>query len=1173
MASKSARRRGARPYNRDADDTQPVKSAVNAWIAAVAAQARWHRRENCSASRDAEAPAWALVLETRHLLTLTALCAADTGVSPATTVVPNPDPEELEAIAAVAPGVITVPLTSHGLFASLRVEDSPQRRQLIRRGWAGTFDVVWLDYCGTFGAAARAGRHRLQDLEVLFDQGLLAPPLSVLAVTFTTRGSTELFRGELMEYLVLLSDGLALRNGRRARLLGVVSYHNHIAAGRAVRGPPTMHTAVFAVVAQTVSGSSGGCSTCESMGSKIPAMQVDGLQYTSGDAFRDQILSRTRIFGPVSSHADLADQTVTPLWAAVRWTANAFSAGLPNCCSCISTHSVQRHTPADVEADAETQSGARGAVLVVESSPLLLVSNFLTASSSELTAIPVVHTTEVSTESWLQDQQPTAEMAVACARQKVQLEHEAGPSKEQQLESQSAFLTGGQLQHAQPNVATALKQSPFKDLVGAWLGYDALDSSAGSGGKPWRLEQLRRAEGPQPLWNDLHQLLSSEPLVSNRRQQGVVGRKFGIGVSLRYSSVGEVWEGAAVDSLLHGLSIAVARDGWRLESVGWVATYAVTSPRLACFVYLVKNGSSSPGDSVEVIASKPNCKACWEVRPISATVPVAAACVEATTAIDSAAAAFYTDEFSECRAIDVECFQEQVNQCTPIEELRSMHNPARGQYIDVCLWRSDTTISARNPIVGFVAYEFRGDVAHILILAVTRSARRCGVARRLVDAVLGRARSELQWSCRLEVREDNVAARAFYLRAGFVQVGTPHTNFYADGGAALKLSRSLLPPEGLQRARTSLWWYRQMLLPELQAAGKTTADVAVEVATRWRQLKQEQPEVLAEWERKAEEDRQRFEQEARVAAEALRVAQDGDGSALASDLWKQSYLRSAPASRVAAARCPEMEIDVLARACDTLVPPTVKQWQASWVGMKDSRDQCAPRAGANAAWDVARPKRPTTSAQKYQTMMEAQIGPSLRGFGVPVDAGQQRLTVLLHEPGFHYCIPMLKRDMAAFQSIELLCCAATDEVQAEELCRQQLPLARSGRDLRLTSAELASGGMRLVPGALAFVLLWEGGVASWDETFGPWLESVLSGPRAQTAAAEGGAGVVLWMSCESSAKPQESLSMLASLVLGGRGLGAAGWAWQELSVSSVHSDSRRYLVAGLQLFESSPVAG
>ena len=160
---------------------------------------------------------------------------------------------------------------------------------------------------------------------------------------------------------------------------------------------------------------------------------------------------------------------------------------------------------------------------------------------------------------------------------------------------------------------------------------------------------------------------------------------------------------------------------------------------------------------------------------------------------------------------------------------------------------------------------------------------------------------------------------------------------------------------------------------------------------------------------------------------------------------------------------------------------------------------------------------------------------------------------------------MLHRGGDACQSIEVLCCSAADEVQAAELSRQQLPLACSSADPRLKSVEQTSAGVRLhvLPGALVLVLLWEGGVASWDETFGPWLENVLSGPRAQTAAAEGGAGVLMWMSCESSAK----------LVLKGRGLGAAGWAWRELSVSSLHSDSRRYIVAGLQLYDSTPVAG
>jgi hypothetical protein len=35
------------------------------------------------------------------------------------------------------------------------------------------FGVVWLDYCGTLGASAKAARPRYQDIELLLSEGLL----------------------------------------------------------------------------------------------------------------------------------------------------------------------------------------------------------------------------------------------------------------------------------------------------------------------------------------------------------------------------------------------------------------------------------------------------------------------------------------------------------------------------------------------------------------------------------------------------------------------------------------------------------------------------------------------------------------------------------------------------------------------------------------------------------------------------------------------------------------------------------------------------------------------------------------------------------------------------------------------------------------------------------------
>ena len=235
MASDSERRRVARPYRRESDVPQPVKEAVNAWIATAAAGVR-------PPPSPSEGPIWALVLESRNLLTVKALRAADCGVTDATTVVPNPDPEELAAIAAAAPELVALPLSSHGLFAALASPSSPERELLLQRGWSGRLGVVWLDFCGTFGASARAGRQRQHDLEQLFSQKLLLPAAAVLAVTFTTRGASELYRGELLESLVLLAEGYALRYGQRARLSGAASYCSHSRGGN-----PTVFTALFVV--------------------------------------------------------------------------------------------------------------------------------------------------------------------------------------------------------------------------------------------------------------------------------------------------------------------------------------------------------------------------------------------------------------------------------------------------------------------------------------------------------------------------------------------------------------------------------------------------------------------------------------------------------------------------------------------------------------------------------------------------------------------------------------------------------------------------------------------------------------------------------------------------------------------------------------------------------------
>ncbi|MCC6645664.1 MAG: GNAT family N-acetyltransferase [Polyangiaceae bacterium] len=88
-------------------------------------------------------------------------------------------------------------------------------------------------------------------------------------------------------------------------------------------------------------------------------------------------------------------------------------------------------------------------------------------------------------------------------------------------------------------------------------------------------------------------------------------------------------------------------------------------------------------------------------------------------------------------------------------------------------------------VAWLVVYE-----VHLLSVGVAPSARRRGVGAALLDA-LGRAGREAGCGrVLLEVDAGNVAARALYARAGFVEVNVRRA-YYADGGDAVELSLAL----------------------------------------------------------------------------------------------------------------------------------------------------------------------------------------------------------------------------------------------------------------------------------------------------------------------------------------------------------------------------------------------
>lgn len=76
--------------------------------------------------------------------------------------------------------------------------------------------------------------------------------------------------------------------------------------------------------------------------------------------------------------------------------------------------------------------------------------------------------------------------------------------------------------------------------------------------------------------------------------------------------------------------------------------------------------------------------------------------------------------------------------------------------------------------------------AELQRIAVPEPLRRQGIARSLLDAVRARAAEGGAQRLLLEVREDNIAAQAFYGRNGFAELGR-RPRYYRDGAAALVL--------------------------------------------------------------------------------------------------------------------------------------------------------------------------------------------------------------------------------------------------------------------------------------------------------------------------------------------------------------------------------------------------
>lgn len=99
--------------------------------------------------------------------------------------------------------------------------------------------------------------------------------------------------------------------------------------------------------------------------------------------------------------------------------------------------------------------------------------------------------------------------------------------------------------------------------------------------------------------------------------------------------------------------------------------------------------------------------------------------------------------------------------------------------------------SADGSLLGWAGVRVIAEEAEILTVGVVPAARRRGIARALISALLESARTRGARTAYLEVRVDNEAARALYASEGFAELGVRPGYYDAGRVDAVVMSRDL----------------------------------------------------------------------------------------------------------------------------------------------------------------------------------------------------------------------------------------------------------------------------------------------------------------------------------------------------------------------------------------------
>jgi len=116
--------------------------------------------------------------------------------------------------------------------------------------------------------------------------------------------------------------------------------------------------------------------------------------------------------------------------------------------------------------------------------------------------------------------------------------------------------------------------------------------------------------------------------------------------------------------------------------------------------------------------------------------------------------------------------------------------PARVQHFITGAESSVIVARRERHVAAFAIMHFGDDVAHLNLLAVAPEHRRQGLASQLMDWLTTTAIEAGVFRINLEVRTQNEAARSFYERLGFAQLGVVQ-GYYQGREAALRMSRRL----------------------------------------------------------------------------------------------------------------------------------------------------------------------------------------------------------------------------------------------------------------------------------------------------------------------------------------------------------------------------------------------